>query len=50
MTTRIVREEPASTVVQSGSSGTSIMLITFLALAVIIVAVLLILHFTTGVA
>lgn len=52
MTVRIIRDEPVTrtTVPDSGSSGNTIMLMTFVALAVIIIAVLLILHFTTGLA
>jgi uncharacterized protein HemY len=52
MTTRVIHEEPTNTVVQrdSSNSGTSIMLMTLVALIVVLVAVLVILHFTVGVA
>ncbi|HEV3311505.1 MAG TPA: hypothetical protein VG815_13415 [Chloroflexota bacterium] len=49
--TRIIEREPQSTVVQdTGSSGTTVMLITFVGLIVVAIAALLILHFTVGVA
>lgn len=51
MPTRIIEQEPASnTVVQSGGSGfNSILLATFISLAVIAAVVLIILHATVGV-
>lgn len=56
MTTRIIQREPTvvpdePVVVQdSGGSLTTIMLVTLVALVVVGIAVLLILHFTLGVA
>lgn len=52
MTTRVIRDEPSTTVVQdgAGTSGTTIMLMTIVGLVIVAIAVLIILHVTTGVA
>ena len=52
MNARVIREEALTTRVvrDTGTSGSTIMLMAFVSLTVIIIAVLLILHFSIGVA